>query len=252
VKDYGDPKTDPEAVRSLVHGMILHGEQRLDPARKMDPTSYYGPASGIGLAINNSQEGARHVGVIGLGTGTLATYGRPGDRYRMYEINPQVVDIAWYWFSFLQDSKAKIDVVLGDARLQLEREAPQGFDVLAIDAFSSDSIPTHLITKEAMEVYLRHMKPDGVIAFHITNRFLDLPPVVRRIADELGLKSAIVSDEPSDRQDRFLSSSDWVLVSRSDAMLQKAAIKAVAQPVDSKPQWRLWTDNFNNLFQILK
>ena len=252
VKDYGDPKTDPEAVRSLVHGMILHGEQRLDPARKMDPTSYYGPASGIGLAINNSQEGARHVGVIGLGTGTLATYGRPGDRYRMYEINPQVVDIAWYWFSFLQDSKAKIDVVLGDARLQLEREAPQGFDVLAIDAFSSDSIPTHLITKEAMEVYLRHMKPDGVIAFHITNRFLDLPPVVRRIADELGLKSVIVSDEPSDRQDRFLSSSDWVLVSRSDAMLQKAAIKAVAQPVDSKPQWRLWTDNFNNLFQILK
>jgi len=252
VKDYGDPKTDPDAVRSLVHGMILHGEQRLDPARKMDPTSYYGPGSGIGLAINNSQEGARHVGVIGLGTGTLATYGRPGDRYRMYEINPQVVDIAWYWFSFLQDSKAKIDVVLGDARLQLEREAPQGFDVLAIDAFSSDSIPTHLITKEAMEVYLRHMKPDGVIAFHITNRFLDLPPVVRRIADELGLKSAIVSDEPSDRQDRFLSSSDWVLVSRSDAMLQKAAIKAVAQPVDSKPQWRLWTDNFNNLFQILK
>ncbi len=252
VKDYGDPKTDPEAVRSLVHGVILHGEQRLDPARKMDPTSYYGPASGIGLAIANSPEGPRHVGVIGLGTGTLATYGRPGDRYRMYEINPQVVNIAWYWFSFLQDSKAKVDVVLGDARLQLEREAPQAFDVLAIDAFSSDSIPTHLITKEAMEVYLRHLKPDGVIAFHVTNRFLDLPPVVRRIADELGLKSMIVSDEPSDRQDRFLSSSDWVLVSRSDAMLQTAAIKAVARPVDSKPQWRLWTDDFNNLFQILK
>ncbi|MCA3072180.1 MAG: fused MFS/spermidine synthase [Rhodocyclaceae bacterium] len=252
VKDYGDPKTDPEAVRSLVHGVILHGEQRLDPARRMDPTSYYGPASGIGLAIANAPESARHVGVIGLGTGTLATYGRSGDRFRMYEINPQVVDIARDWFSFLKDSKAKVDVVLGDARLQLEREAPQGFDVLAIDAFSSDSIPTHLITKEAMEVYLRHMKPDGVIAFHVTNRFLDLPPVVRRIADEMGLQSAIVSDEPSDRQDRFLSSSDWVLVSRSDAMLQKAAIKAVAQPVDSKPQWRLWTDDFNNLFQILK
>ena len=252
VKDYGDPKTDPEAVRSLVHGVILHGEQRLDPARKMDPTSYYGPASGIGLAIANAQESARHVGVIGLGVGTLATYGRPGDRYRMYEINPQVVNIAWYWFSFLQDSKAKVDVVLGDARLQLEREVPQGFDVLAVDAFSSDSIPTHLITKEAMQVYLRHMKPDGVIAFHVTNRFLDLPPVVRRIADEMGLKSVIVSDEPSDRQDRFLSSSDWVLVSRSDAMLQKAAIKAVAQPVEARPQWRLWTDDFNNLFQILK
>jgi SAM-dependent methyltransferase len=252
VKDYGDPKTDPEAVRSLVHGVILHGEQRLDPARRMDPTSYYGPASGIGLAIANAPESTRHVGVIGLGTGTLATYGRSGDRFRMYEINPQVVDIARDWFSFLKDSKATVDVVLGDARLQLEREAPQGFDVLAIDAFSSDSIPTHLITKEAMEVYLRHMKPDGVIAFHVTNRFLDLPPVVRRIADEMGLKSAIVSDEPSDRQDRFLSSSDWVLVSRSDAMLQKAAIKAVAKPVDSKPQWRLWTDDFNNMFQILK
>lgn len=252
VKDYGDPKTDPDAVRSLVHGVILHGEQRLDPARRMEPTSYYGPASGIGLAIASSPEDPRHVGVIGLGTGTLATYGRPGDRYRMYEINPQVVDIAWYWFSFLQDSKAKIDVVLGDARLQLEREPPQGFDVLAIDAFSSDSIPTHLITKQAMEVYLRHMKPDGVIAFHITNRFLDLPPVVRRIADELGLKAVLVSDEPDDRQDRFLSSSDWVLVSRSDAALGKAAIKAAALPVESKPQWRVWTDDFNNLFQILK
>ena len=252
VKDYGDPKTNPEATRSLVHGVILHGEQLLDPARRNDLTSYYGKHSGVGLAIDNSGEGPRHVGVIGLGVGTLAAYGRPGDRYRMYEINPQVVDLAWYWFSYLQDSKAKVDVVLGDARLQLEREQPQAFDVLVVDAFSSDSIPAHLLTLQAMQVYLRHMKPDGVIAFHLTNRFLDLPPVVRRIADELGLKSMIVSDEPTERGDRFMSSSDWVLVSRSDRMFQREAVKKVAQEVESRPKWRLWTDDFNNLFQILK
>ncbi|MBC7778598.1 MAG: fused MFS/spermidine synthase [Proteobacteria bacterium] len=252
VKDFGDPATDAEAVRSLVHGVILHGEQRLDPARRMDPTSYYGVRSGVGLAIANSDEEPRHVGVIGLGTGTLATYGRAGDRFRMYEINPQVIDIARTWFSFLDGSKAKIDVVLGDARLQLEREPAQAFDVLVIDAFSSDSIPTHLITREAMQVYLRHMKPDGVVAFHVTNRFLDLPPVVRRIADELNLTSVIVSDEPTERQDRFLSSSDWVLVSRSARIFERPALKEAAQPVEARPQWRLWTDDFNNLFQILK
>jgi spermidine synthase len=135
-----------------VHGVINHGYEFTHEPLRGKPISYFGPGSGIARVLaflgEERPEGIR-VGVIGLGTGTLATYGRPGDRYRMYEINPQVVDIAWYWFSFLQDSKAKIDVVLGDARLQLEREAPQGFDVLAIDAFSSDSIPTHLITKEA-------------------------------------------------------------------------------------------------------
>jgi SAM-dependent methyltransferase len=252
VKDIGDAKTDSDAVRSLIHGVIMHGEQRLDPARRMEPTSYYGPRSGVGLAIALAPEEPRHVGVIGLGVGTLATYGRPGDRYRMYEINPQVVDIAWQWFSYLKDSKAAIEVVLGDARLQLEREPPQQFDVLVIDAFSSDSIPAHLLTREAMQVYLRHLKPDGVIALHVTNRFLDLPPVVRRIADDLGLAAVIVSDEPTERGDSFMSSSDWVLVSRTGKPFEREALRKVAQPVEQRPNWRLWTDSFNNLFQILK
>ena len=252
VKDIGDAKTDADAVRSLIHGVIMHGEQRLDPARRMEPTSYYGPRSGVGLAIALAPEEPRHVGVIGLGVGTLATYGRPGDRYRMYEINPQVVDIAWQWFSYLKDSKAAIEVVLGDARLQLEREPPQQFDVLVIDAFSSDSIPAHLLTREAMQVYLRHLKPDGVIALHVTNRFLDLPPVVRRIADDLGLAAVIVSDEPTEHGDSFMSSSDWVLVSRTGKPFEREALRKVAQPVEQRPNWRLWTDSFNNLFQILK
>jgi len=252
VKDIGDASTDADAVRSLVHGVIMHGEQRLDPARRLEPTSYYGPRSGVGLAIAHAPEGPRHVGVIGLGVGTLATYGRPGDRYRMYEINPQVVDLAWQWFSYLKDSRAAIEVVLGDARLQLEREAPQQFDVLVIDAFSSDSIPAHLLTLEAMQAYLRHLKPEGVIALHVTNRFLDLPPVVRRIADELGLSAILVSDEPSERGDGFMASSDWVLVSRSAQPFEREALRAVAQPVEQRPQWGLWTDRFNNLFQILK
>jgi spermidine synthase len=206
----------------------------------------------VGLAIALAPEEPRHVGVIGLGVGTLATYGRPGDRYRMYEINPQVVDIAWQWFSYLKESRASIEVVLGDARLQLEREAPQQFDVLVIDAFSSDSIPAHLLTREAMQVYLRHVKPDGVVALHVTNRFLDLPPVVRRIADELGLAAVMVSDEPSEHGDSFMSSSDWILVSRTGKVFEREALRKVAQPVEQRPNWRLWTDNFNNLFQILK
>jgi hypothetical protein len=163
-----------------------------------------------------------------------------------------VVDIAWQWFSYLKDSKAAIEVVLGDARLQLEREPPQQFDVLVIDAFSSDSIPAHLLTREAMQVYLRHLKPDGVIALHVTNRFLDLPPVVRRIADDLGLAAVIVSDEPTERGDSFMSSSDWVLVSRTGKPFEREALRKVAQPVEQRPNWRLWTDSFNNLFQILK
>src|SRR6185295_12405098 len=181
------------------------------------------------------------VGVIGLGTGTLAAYGRKGDTFRFYDINPQVVAVARNQFGYLSDSEASIEVALGDARLNLEREPVQGFDVLAVDAFSSDSIPVHLITKEAVAVYLRHMKPDGVIAFHVSNRFLQLPPVVGRLAKEHGLAVTLVSDEGKDDEDDH-TKTDWVLLSRDPKALEAEQIKAAgAKPPEEKGGWRTWT-----------
>ena len=189
------------------------------------------------------------MGIIGLGAGTLATYGSPGDTYRFYEINPEVVGIARDYFSYLGDSEATIETVLGDARLNLEREPPQGFDVLAIDAFSSDAIPVHLITSEALAIYEKHMKPDGIIAFHVTNRFLDLVPVVKRLADAHGLATVWVRDEGDES---LASSSDWVLLARDPEALARPRIAEAAAQITEQPGWRLWTDDFNNLVQVLK
>ena len=193
------------------------------------------------------------IGVIGLGTGTLAAYGRKGDLYRFYDIDPRVMDIARNEFTYLADSRAQIELALGDARLTLEREAPQGFDVLAIDAFSSDAIPVHLITREALGVYLKHVRPDGIVAFHVSNRFLDLIPVVARLAKEHGAHAVLVSDDAEDEGDSLRSRSDWVLVSRDPAALKRRAIvEAGAQPAEDRPEWRTWTDDYSNLIQILK
>jgi SAM-dependent methyltransferase len=194
--------------------------------------------------------------VIGLGTGTLAAYGRKGDDFRFYEINPQVMRVARELFGYLGDTEARVEVVLGDARLNLERElqreAPQGFDVLAIDAFSSDSIPVHLITREALALYLRHMKPGGVIAFHVSNRFLELPPVVGRLAKEAGLAVVLVSDSGKDGDDDH-TKTDWVLIARDPKALAAKAIAEVApEPPEERPGWRTWTDDYSNLVQILK
>ncbi|MDP2241052.1 MAG: fused MFS/spermidine synthase [Burkholderiales bacterium] len=243
--------TDDEGVRRMMHGVIMHGEQYLKPAKRREPTTYYGASSGIGLAIaaRASAPATMRVGVVGLGAGTLATYGRPGDVFRFYEINPEVIDLANKEFTFLADSRATIETVLGDARLNMEREAPQQYDVLAIDAFSSDSIPVHLITHEAMAVYLRHLKPDGVIAFHVTNRFLQLAPVVKRIAEGYQLHTALVVD---DAEDNDLAKTDWMLVTRDNRILDRREIAGNASAVEQIPGLRLWTDSYNNLFKILK
>jgi len=241
----------PSATRTLVHGVIMHGEQFLSPERRGQPTSYYGTTSGVGRALKalGADSPEIRVGVVGLGTGTIAAYGRKGDVYRYYEINPQVVEIARRDFSFLGDSGAKVETVLGDARLTMEREAPQRYDLLAIDAFSSDSIPVHLITREAMAVYLKHMKPDGVIAFHVTNRFLRLGPVVKRIAEEMGLRVTLIDDDAKESE---LSSTDWVLVTRSKTLFEHPDIANYTSDVEEIPGLPVWTDDFNNLFQILK
>ena len=237
--------------RTLIHGTIMHGNQFLDPLLKRQPTTYYTAGSGVARAIESMHPRLEplKVGVIGLGTGTLAVWGAVNDVYRFYEINPAVVGIARREFSFLADSEATIEIAQGDARLVLEREPAQGFDVLAIDAFSSDAIPVHLITSEALSIYERHMKPSGIVAFHVTNRFLNLAPVVEALAHAHGLAVALVSD---DGNEPGASSSVWVLLSKDPAALAKETIAGAASEIAVRRDWRLWTDDFNNLVQVLK
>ena len=193
------------------------------------------------------------VGVVGLGIGTLAAYGRAGDVYRFYDIDARVMSVALHEFTYLGDSAAKVELALGDARLVLEREPPRRFDVLAVDAFSSDAIPVHLITREALEVYLRHVKPDGIVAFHVSNRFLDLVPVVARLARSQGVHAVVVRDDPDDEDDSGRSRTDWVLVSRDPATLKREAlVEREAAEIEDRPEWRTWTDDYSNLIQILK
>jgi SAM-dependent methyltransferase len=240
---------EPDSKRRLINGVIMHGEQFLSPERRHDPITYYGPTSGIGLVLKIIDKPGRRVGVIGLGSGTLAAYGRHGDVFHFYDINPQVVEIARTEFTYLADTQAMVDISLGDARLSLEREPSQSFDVLAIDAFSSDSIPIHLMTVEAMDVYLKHMKPDGVIAFHVSNRFFDLAPVVKLLADAVDFKSALIVD---DGEDPDLSKTDWVLVTRNQALLDDPELTARTQEPTDIRGLRAWTDDDHNLFQIFK
>jgi hypothetical protein len=238
-----------DSVRQMYHGAVKHGEQYLSPQRRREPTAYYGPDSGVGLAIRSAPERPRRVGLIGLGAGTLAVYGRAGDVYRVYEINPEVFMLADTEFSFLADSSARIERVLGDARLAMEAEMPQGFDVLAVDAFSGDSVPAHLLTTQAMDVYMRHVREGGIVAFHVTNRFLALPAVVERIAAARGLASVMIHDRAEDSD---LRATDWVLVARDAASLQRPGLAGKGQPFAPAPGLRAWTDDFNNLLSVLK
>ena len=244
------PDTDVDANRRLVHGVIMHGEQYIHPAHRHIITSYYGDTSGVGMALSRFHPEEQRVGVIGLGAGTLAGYGQKGDYFRLYEINPKVIDIATYYFYYLTESKARVDTALGDARLVLEREPSQKFDVLAVDAFSSDAIPVHLITREALQVYLKHIKPDGAVAFHVTNRYLRLAPVVKQLADEIGYEAVLITDDAED--DKYLSRTDWVIVTRNRNFIDDEDVKAKRVPIEPIPGMRPWTDDFNNLFQILK
>ena len=238
-----------DSVRQMYHGAVKHGEQFLAPERRDEPTTYYGATSGVGRAIQSAPSGPRRIGLVGLGAGTLAAYARTGDTVRVYEINPEVFTLADKEFSFLADSPARIERVAGDARLALEREPAQQFDVLAVDAFSGDSVPAHLLTTQALDLYLRHVRDGGVIAFHVTNRFLNLPPVVQRIAAERGLVVALVHDNA---EGSHLRATDWVLVARDDATLQRPGIAGATQPITPLPGLRAWTDDFNNLFSVLK
>jgi SAM-dependent methyltransferase len=250
VRDSGLP-TEFDATRTLTHGTINHGEQFLNPMRRRLPTTYYGPNTGVGIAIREKgKDRAIRVGVIGLGTGTLAAYGREGDYFRFYEINPLVLRLARTEFTYLSDCKAKVDVSMGDARLSLEKETEEHFfDVLAVDAFSSDSIPVHLLTLEAMQLYFRRLKPDGILAVHISNRYLDLQPVLEGETRATGKVARLIDNEEDDSQDVF--SATWVLIT-SPATGFDAEEKSHSTEIESPRHVRLWTDDYSNLFQILK
>jgi SAM-dependent methyltransferase len=251
VRDAG--ATPQSAVRELYSGTIVHGEQLLAPGRSRQPTTYYGPASGIGVLLRLEGRANRRlrVGVIGLGAGTIAAYGRAGDFYQFYEINPLVIQLARTQFSFLRESPAHVDVVGGDARLSLEREPDQRFNVLAVDAFTGDSVPIHLLTLQAFALFFRNLAPNGVVAVHVSNRFLHLAPVVARAASALG-KTAVLID--SDRREEAgpIKRAQWVLVTGDRALAANLARTGEGSILSEHNTTRLWTDDYSDVIAALK
>jgi hypothetical protein len=250
-------RQEPVPYRSMLHGGIVHGGQLLGDEFRNTPSDYFGPTSGYGrlfAALNEVRPQPRKVGIIGLGAGVVASYGRAGDTFVFYEISPRVVDVASAEFTFLRDTPANTGVVLGDGRLSLEREAPRKYDVLGIDAFAGDSIPMHLVTREAMALYVRHLAEDGVIVFQATNRYIDLLPVVKRLASEFGLEAVIVSDQPgpSSGAEYWLSSTDQILVTRDRNLLAHPALRDTAMPIADRADLKTFTDAHHNMFRILK
>jgi hypothetical protein len=246
-------------AHQLTHGKTVHGFQFTDQVLRILPTTFYAESSGVGLSILNhpTRPGELRVGALGLGIGVLASYGQPGDVFRFYEINPDVIRIAegeGGYFSFLADSKADVHVIPGDARVSLERElasdGPQNFDLLVLDAFSGDAVPVHLLTKEAFEIYLRHLEQDGIMAIHVSNRYFDLALEVYRLADEFNLSTALIED----RGDGIQSyDSVWMLLTRERDFLDLPVIAArAAQRPPIPARVPVWTDDFSNLLQVLR
>jgi len=236
-------------ARVLYHGTVEHGAQFTDERRRKSPTTYYGYSSGAGLALE-SLKSPKRVGVIGLGAGTLAAYSQAGDDVHFYEINPQMVDIANRQFLFLRDSGARIEITLGDARLSLESEPPQKFDALLVDAFSGDAIPVHLLTKEAFAIYLRHLKSDGILAIHVSNQFLDLAPIVAQLAalNHLPAREFISGKDES----RRLLAATWIVMTRNPGFWSRPEIARASRPISVRPDLRPWTDDYNNLLQVMQ
>jgi len=248
----------PIPYRAMYHGSIMHGGQLLGGSFRNTPADYFGPGSGYGRVFDslrqiNSKKPLR-VGVIGLGAGVIASWMKPGDALVFYEISPRVVDIANREFTFLHDTSARTELVMGDGRLSLEREPPRGYDVMGIDAFSGDSIPMHLVTREAMALYVKHLKPDGVIVFQATNRFIDLLPVVKRLAAEVGFEAVNVSDVPDSGEgpEYWYSPTDQIIVTRNAKLLAWPRIAEAAEPIEDRKTLPTFTDSHHNLLRILK
>lgn len=237
-------------LKRMNSGDISHGEQFVESTLAMLPTSYYVPPSGVARALRSIPPGNRRVGVIGLGVGTLAAFAHQGDTFRFYEINPASKHFAQTEFSYLLHATGKVEIVLGDARFSMQREARQNYDLLVLDAFSGDSIPVHLLTREAVGVYLGHLKPTGALAVHVTNRHLDLVPVVQKLAEHYGLRYAYVPY--NDPISWWHYESVWMLLSRDAAFLEQELIRTATEDPGRHRNVRLWTDDYASLLPLLK
>ena len=241
----------------MVHGSITHGSQYENSPWRNMPTTYYGRGTGVWMAVEQHpsrlDKRPLRIGVIGLGTGTIAALGRQGDTIHFYEINPDVIRLSEEWFSYRQDSRARIDIVLGDARIQLERELLSGqgrdFDVLVADAFSSDAIPLHLLTVECADIYRSHLKDNGILGVHISNRYLDLVPVAIGLAKHIGWEAVVIESRES--QDETVWESIWVLITQNKEFLHSADIEKAR--IKQKDNFRiplLWTDEYSSLLHV--
>ena len=241
-----------EEFRRLYHGSTVHGVQMKDPARKCEPASYYYRSGPVGQIFDayNSKPANLPVAVTGLGSGTLGTYSLPGQEWDFYDIDPAIVRIASEpnYFSFISDcTKGSYRMILGDARLKL-REAPSGrYGLLMMDAFSSDSVPAHLLTTEAMDLYLDKISADGMLVFHISNRYLNLEPLLSGLSKRAGLSGFVRRDSEKNLVGKYPST--WVVMARNDATLGSI-------PDDSR--WTrlqgdiVWTDDSSNILSLLK
>jgi len=243
-----DTEYEYATVRFLRHGWEIHGSQAIAGMSRRIPTTYYGAGSGLALALESIRERSDwRIGAIGLGPGTLAAYGEEGDLFRIYEINPTVMELAREHFTFLSDSPAQVEIIEGDARLSMEREEPQGYDLILLDAFRGDTIPTHLLTVEAFAVYTKHLAPDGILAVHTSNDFFDLRPVVWAAADELDLASALIH---ADGDDELVFWTHYILLSRDAGVLESPAIRPATTRRDRSITPKLWTDDYSSLFSL--
>jgi SAM-dependent methyltransferase len=248
VEDFND---GDHTVRQLSHGTITHGLQILDPNFRNVPTTYYGRESGAGLTWRVlGKRGSLKLGVVGLGAGTMAAYGRPGDTIRFYDLNPLVVDFAQKYFTFLASCPAHVDIVLGDARLSLAHEASQKFDMLVIDAFAGDAIPVHLLTRQAFDIYWRHLKPNGVLAVHVSNQYLNLAPIVWLDATARHLSVWQVNNDEDDSISVYPAS--YLLVSRNQHFFADPLFERRLKTVWVPPRMKPWTDDFTSLWPVLR
>lgn len=242
--------SDRLTLRAMSHGLILHGTQFTDPEIRPLPTTYYSTESGLGRCLQYfPKTESLRIGAVGLGVGTIATWTDSTDYLRVYEINPDVIAFAKEYFYYLNDSKSKIDIVVGDARVSMEREAPQEFDIIVLDAFNSDSPPIHLLTEEAFKIYYKHLKKDGAIAIHISSKHLDFYPAMTLMAKQFHTSFRFIRDE-NPKNDVYRMISSWILISDNIELLNAPEVMKASSLLDENKSVSLWTDDHSSIFSI--